>query len=95
LNQTLGQLQARLTGTTAPEKSALPLVKLASFGDARTEKGSLRHDANLLRVSGVEGDHDAGAVSPQDAAERLRQAGNAALIYTTPLGFKFQVQRLI
>jgi hypothetical protein len=80
----LRQLQDRLNTTTARDKAALPLVKLATFGDARTDKGSLRHDANLLRVSGVEGDYDAGAVSPQDAAERLRQAGIAALIYTTP-----------
>ncbi|HEY9039722.1 MAG TPA: AAA family ATPase [Roseovarius sp.] len=81
----LRQLQARLTDTTAPQKSALPLIKLATFGDVRTEKGnSLRHDANMLSVSGVEGDYDAGAVTPQDAAERLRQAGIAALIYTTP-----------
>ncbi|MFN4057781.1 MAG: AAA family ATPase [Roseinatronobacter sp.] len=80
----LRQLQDRLNSTTARDKAALPLVKLATFGDARTDKGSLRNDANLLRVSGVEGDYDAGAVSPQDAAERLRQAGIAALIYTTP-----------
>ena len=32
----------------------------------------------------MEGDYDAGAVSPQDAAARLRQSGIAALIYTTP-----------
>ncbi|MFN3973198.1 MAG: PriCT-2 domain-containing protein [Gemmobacter sp.] len=80
----LRQLLDRLNSTTARDKAALPLVKLATFGDARTDKGSLRHDANLLRVSGVEGDYDAGAVSPQDAAERLRRAGIAALIYTTP-----------
>lgn len=80
----LRQLQDRLNSTTARDKAALPLVKLGTFGDARTDKGSLRHDANLLRVSGVEGDYDAGAVSPQDAAERLRQAGIAALVYTTP-----------
>uniref|UniRef100_UPI00404877CE VapE domain-containing protein n=1 Tax=Yoonia sp. TaxID=2212373 RepID=UPI00404877CE len=80
----LRQIQARLTAATAPAKSDLPLVKLGTFGDVRTEKGSLRHDANLLSVSGVEGDYDAGAVSPQDAANRLRQAGMAALIYTTP-----------
>lgn len=80
----LRQLRDRLNSTTARDKAALPLVKLGTFGDARTDKGSLRHDANLLRVSGVEGDYDAGAVSPQDAAERLRQAGIAALIYTTP-----------
>lgn len=81
---TLRQLQERLTSTTAPYKAALPLVKLGTFGNARTEKGSLRHDTNLLSVSGVEGDYDAGTVSPLDAADRLRQAGIAALIYTTP-----------
>ncbi|MFN3992961.1 MAG: VapE domain-containing protein [Tabrizicola flagellatus] len=80
----LRQLQDRLNSTTARDKAALPLVKLATFGDARTDKGSLRHDANLLRVSGVEGDYDAGAVSPRQAAERLRRAGIASLIYTTP-----------
>lgn len=80
----LRQLQDRLNSTTARDKAALPLVKLATFGDVRSVHNSLRHDANLLRVSGVEGDYDAGAVSPQDAAERLSQAGIAALIYTTP-----------
>lgn len=80
----LRQLQKRLTGTTAPDKATLPLVKLATFGDTRTDKGSLRHDGNLLAVSGVEGDYDAGTVSPQQAAAWLNQAGIAALIYTTP-----------
>lgn len=80
----LRQLQDRLGSTTARGKDSLPLIKLGTFGDARTDKGSLRHDSNLLSVSGVEGDYDAGAVSPQEAAERLRQAGIAALIYTTP-----------
>lgn len=81
---TLRQLQNKLTGTTAPGKTALPLVKLGTFGEARTERGSLRHDANLLSVSGVEGDYDAGVLSPQEAADLLRQSGIAALIYTTP-----------
>uniref|UniRef100_UPI00404744AF AAA family ATPase n=2 Tax=Yoonia sp. TaxID=2212373 RepID=UPI00404744AF len=80
----LRQLQQRLTQTTAPDKSALPLVKLAIFGDARTEKGSLRHDANLLSISGVEGDYDAGQVTMQEAAMRLEGQGIAAMIYTTP-----------
>lgn len=81
---TLRQLQDRLNSTVVRDKVALPLVKLGTFGDARTDNGSLHHDSNLLSVSGVEGDYDAGAVSPQEAVERLRQAGIAALIYTTP-----------
>lgn len=80
----LRDLHRRLGETVAPTKSALPLVKLGTFGNVATTRGSLRHDANLLSVSGIEGDYDAGAVSPQNAAERLRQAGIAALIYTTP-----------
>ncbi|WP_374376398.1 hypothetical protein, partial [Tabrizicola sp.] len=81
---TLRNLQDRLIRTTAPRKTGLPLIKLGTFGDVRTDKGSLRHDANLLQVSGIEGDYDAGTVQPQEAAERLRQAGLAGLIYTTP-----------
>ena len=47
----LRQLQTRLSDTTAPDKASLPLIKLATFGDVRTEKGnSLRHDANMLSV---------------------------------------------
>lgn len=80
----LRQLKDRLSGTTARDKESLPLIKLGTFGDARTDKGSLRHDSNLLSVSGVEGDYDAGTVSPQKAAQLLRLAGIAALIYTTP-----------
>lgn len=80
----LRQLHARLGTITAPDKASLPLVKLGTFGDARSELGSLRTDANLLSVTGIEGDYDAGEVSPQDATERLNRAGIAALIYTTP-----------
>lgn len=65
-------------------KAAMPLIKLATFGDARTAKGSLRHDANLVRVFGVEGDYDGGTVSIDEAERRLIAAGVEAVIYTTP-----------
>jgi putative DNA primase/helicase len=64
-------------------KADCPLIKLATFGNKESANGSLRHDGNVLNVSGLEGDHDAGTLSPQDAAELLRQAGVRALIYTT------------
>ena len=35
-------------------------------------------------MSGIEGDYDAGNVSPAEAADMLRTAGIAALVYTTP-----------
>lgn len=80
----LRQIADLVKGTAAPAKSGLPLLKLATFGDQRRDSGSLRHDGNLLSVSGIEGDYDAGQVPPEDAADRLRKAGVAALIYTTP-----------
>jgi hypothetical protein len=77
----LAQLIGRTRGAA---KSDLPLLKLATFGTDRTPKGSLRHDGNLQALSGIEGDYDAGQIAPEVAAERLRAAGLAALVYTTP-----------
>lgn len=50
----------------APYESVLPIVELANLGDARNEKGRLRHEANLLSVSGVNGDY-AGRRDPPKA----------------------------
>lgn len=65
-------------------KCRLPLIKLAVFGDARSDMDSLRHDANVLTVTGVEGDYDGGEMTIDEAAERLRGAGVRALLYTSP-----------
>lgn len=65
-------------------KPALPLIKLATFGDARSARGAIRHDANCLTVSGLEGDYDAGAVSPESAAALLTAAGIQSVVYTSP-----------
>ena len=35
-------------------------------------------------MSGIEGDYDAGEISPLEAADRLRASSIAALVYTTP-----------
>jgi putative DNA primase/helicase len=67
-----------------PSKDSCPLLKLATFGDIRTDKGSLRHDANVLSVYGVEGDYDAGVMPFDEAVARLDMAGVEALVYTTP-----------
>jgi hypothetical protein len=82
--QSMRQLGGLIGQKRAPTKGALPLIKLATFGDRRSDKGALRHDGNLDSVSGLEGDYDAGEVSPREGAERLRKAGISALIYTTP-----------
>lgn len=66
-----------------PNKHAAPLLKLAAFGTQLSAKGSLRHDANVLSICGVEGDHDAGTVPPELAAAMLAAAGIQAVIYTS------------
>lgn len=69
--------------TVYPSKSASPLLKLATFGDTRTQAGSLRSEANLLQVCGVEGDHDAGTMSIADAVLLLDIWGIECVLYTT------------
>ncbi|WP_454621321.1 primase-helicase family protein [Bradyrhizobium cenepequi] len=81
-NLTLPELAERVLNASARKKDKLPWLKLAAFGDKRTEKGSLRHDANVLQISGVELDYDDEKISVDDAAVALR--GIKTLIYTSP-----------
>ena len=81
---TLTQLGERIKDTTAPAKNLLPLLKLARFGTARTAAGSLRHDGNVLTVSGCEGDYDGEEMPITEAQQRLDATGCAYMIYTSP-----------
>lgn len=74
----------RIPDRVADSKAALPLVKLATFGDEPTRKGSLRHNANMIAIEGVEGDYDGERMSVAVAAAKLDEAGIAAVIYTSP-----------
>lgn len=69
---------------TYAAKHNCPLIKLAAFGDTLSRRGALRHDANVVGVSGVEADYDAGVVPPETAAMLLRLAGIEAVVYTSP-----------
>jgi hypothetical protein len=80
---TLPELCGLIRGTTAPSKGELPFVKLARFGDKRSPKNSLRHNANVLEVTGCELDYDAGQVSFEEAIETARQHRLLCLIYTS------------
>lgn len=80
----LAALRDRILATHAPTKAALPWLKLAAFGDQRSAKGSLRHGANVLVLSGVEGDYDGETHPPAWAVDRLEAAGIRALVYTSP-----------
>lgn len=80
----LRDLAGEIRSTTARSKEALPLYKLAAFGDAPSGAGCLRQDHNVLAVTGIEGDYDGGEVSLSEAEQRLRKAGLAAILYSSP-----------
>lgn len=69
---------------TYKAKADCPLISLAEYGDSTSEKGSLRHAANVSRVWGIEIDYDGEQVSPHEAARLLREAEVTSLIYTSP-----------
>jgi hypothetical protein len=82
--QSLRALIPMLRDTTAPSKAELPWLKLATFGDVRTPRGSLRHDGNITAVTGIEADYDGEAITVDRARQILANAGIAAIIYTSP-----------
>lgn len=67
-----------------PTKTKCKLLKLCSFGSVRTPKKSLRHDANVTAVTGIEGDYDGGVMSIDRAAQILSAFGIEAVLHTTP-----------
>ena len=69
--------------TQAAEKRLLPLLSFARYGEERTAKGSLRHDANVLSITAISGDHDSGTMTLEEAVDRLRHAGVAGMVHTT------------
>ena len=47
-------------------------------------KNCLRHDANVVQITGIEGDYDLEKMPVSEAVERLEQAGIASMLYTSP-----------
>ncbi len=66
-----------------PDKGAQPLIKLAMFSSHRTAAHSLRHDANVTWVTGIEGDYDRGEVRMEQAVEMLERAGVRAVLHSS------------
>jgi Primase C terminal 2 (PriCT-2) len=81
---TLEALAQRIKTTTAPSKDRLPWLKYARFGNLPSPKGSLRWNANVVRLSGAICDYDAEKITPEEATEKLDKAGIIALVYTSP-----------
>lgn len=86
---TARELVELILATRTGEKDKLPLLKLALFGDQRTSEGSLRSDANLKQITGIECDYDKGQMDPQEAVEVLREHGVFAIVHSSPR-HKFQ-----
>ena len=81
---TLSALCDRILVTTANTKAKLPWLKLAKFGNKRTNKNSLRHDANVISISGIETDYDGEETSFEEAVACIKRHHLLALIYTSP-----------
>jgi hypothetical protein len=81
---TVAEIVRLIGDTTALRKEDLPWLKLARFGNAVTTQGSLRHDRNVIAVSGIELDYDGEAVAFDQAVEIAEKAGLEAIIYTSP-----------
>jgi hypothetical protein len=81
---TLAELKHNIGVKSWPDKASMHWLKLAEFGDVRTDNNSLRHNLNVVAISGVEGDYDGGTITFDQAVELIRKAGVRALLYTTP-----------
>jgi hypothetical protein len=82
------ELREIVLKTGADTKKKLPWLKCADFGEKGTPKGSLRHDANVVSVSGVELDYDAKLISIEEVVATLKESGIRALAYTSPSNTK-------
>src|ERR1017187_5540409 len=81
---TLWDLRDLILTTTATTKAKLPWLKLAKFGDKRSDNKSLRCNENVLSISGIEVDYDGEVMTFETALEYMRQARLQSLIYTSP-----------
>ncbi|MGY4317226.1 DUF3987 domain-containing protein [Bradyrhizobium sp. JR3.5] len=83
-NLTLAELRERVLDAARREKDQLPWLKLAKFGNQRSVNDSLRHDANVTEITGIELDYDDERVAFDDALKAISEMGISALAYTSP-----------
>jgi hypothetical protein len=81
---TLRELADTVEATLSPDKASAPFFKLARFGELKSAKDSLRHDANVISIDGIEGDYDQEQIPITQGAEMLKAAGIAALLFESP-----------
>ena len=83
-NIAIEDLRVLILAKTASTKEKLPWLKLATFGNQKTDEGSLRHNANVLSIDGLEADYDEEQISFGEAVAIIQKANLKALIYTSP-----------
>jgi hypothetical protein len=85
-DMTLEELRNLILNTSATTKIKLPWLKLARFGTTLSPTGSrsLRHNANVVSVNGVEMDYDAKEKTVDFAVATLQEAKIMGLVYTSP-----------
>ena len=81
---TLPQLAEHIRKQTAASKMELPWLKLAVFGNKRSEKNCLRTNENVLQITGIEVEHDAGEIAFDTALAVMLKAGIRCMLYTSP-----------
>ncbi|MGH9436802.1 MAG: PriCT-2 domain-containing protein [Terriglobia bacterium] len=81
---TLTDLADLMRDVSKRSKDRLPLLKLARFGNLRSKNNSLRHNENVIAITGIEADYDGETNSFDDACSILRRAQISAIVYTTP-----------
>jgi putative DNA primase/helicase len=82
--ETLPELRDLILKTSGPTKMKMPWLKLATFGNVKSEVGCLRHDANVSSIEGIELDYDDLVMSFEEAIEIVTRMKVRTLLYTTP-----------
>lgn len=77
-------LAERIRSEHAEHKENLNWLKLARFGENRSKKQSLRHDKNVIAITGIEADYDGEEMSFGQACNILRHHNIDSIVYTSP-----------
>jgi len=81
---TLEKIRALVLDTQAEHKTKLPWIKLAVFGNKPSESNCLRHDANVIQITGIELDYDDKKIPMAEGIKIAKQANLQCLFYTSP-----------
>ncbi|UGA45663.1 DUF5906 domain-containing protein [Bradyrhizobium quebecense] len=80
---TLEELAERVRNASSRKKSKLPWLKMARFGSMPSDKGCLRHDGNVIEVSGGELDYDFEKIAFDAAVFAITELRICAVLYTS------------